>query len=271
MQLPTIVLLLMLAGAKAGGGGGTNATSSAGDDCSGRKCREDWCGPATSEDPDACYCSKGCAAMDCSHGYNVNDDDHYCKMAPEERHATCMNECNKAASSDDLINDCKHGCGYWCDVTTTKSYWEYTFTPSVSTIHTLSHGTKKKHAESETEEWIKSITRTMSEGSEFEQVSVSSTISHSLAQTYADEWEVSAYESWTYHFKDADIGKAFWQFKLDHTDVCGHKETSLTQEGALTTSMDQKPCCLPGHASDAPHYQNCNPNTPNACKGEITV
>jgi hypothetical protein len=210
--------------------------------------------------------------MDCSHGYKVEDDTMFCKMNPADRHKTCMSDCNKAASSDhqDWIDQCKFGCGYWCDVTHTKGHWEWSQDIVLPEDYTLKHGTQKKHSESKTKEWGWSVTSTVEAGFEFAKRSLSSSVGQKFASSTSDEWEEDFEEEWSYHAQQAQVGQSLWQFFLTHTDVCGHTETTKTKYIALTDSGDDPPCCVPGHGK-APSYKQCTGGTPSACKGDLTV
>jgi hypothetical protein len=232
--------------------------------CDFKAC-EAYAGAHLSGYPATCYASKACGSMDCSHGYEVKDKQHFCKYAAKDRYSNCKSECNNAASGhDDWVNDCKHGCGYWqsgdCSATNAKGDWVARETIQGQTEYSIQHGTSKKHAESKTKEWSQSVTTTVTAKFEFGSASVSNEIGHKTADSYSNEWSSNSLSSYQVTFKDKDDGKQLWQYVIKIEDDCTHTEQTFTRDYALTAGKWQKPCCPPGYGGQGhtTDYQSCH-------------
>lgn len=148
-----------------------------------------------------------------------------------------------------------------CRANHVKGKWQYRYTIAGATTETWKHGTMKTHSESKTEEWSKSVSISVSEGFELDgessSIKVDTSISHKVSQTYTNEWSVNDEVDFSVAFGSSDVGRAAWQFVFDEHDTCSHSERTVTREFALTATAASMPCCIPGYATDAPHYKTC--------------
>lgn len=218
-----------------------------------------------------CYCSKACATMDCSSGFNIVNHDAMCATEPPQRRQKCQQDCQKASDKGAWVDFCNQGCDFWCDAKSVTGSWKRRYTLAGQTSDEWDHGTSKTHSESKTKEWSESVTAQVSHKFSFGKASISAEVQHSMSDTYSNEWTVSDTHKFTVTFSPEDHGKTVWQFVFDTQDSCNHAETTLSKDYAVTRDAEQPPCCLPGYAHDAPTYQNCYADSPNICKGEIAI
>jgi hypothetical protein len=203
--------------------------------------------------------------MDCSGGYNIKDRQYFCKFDAKDRYNQCQSACDRAASGhDDWTNDCRYGCNFWkqsdCSANAASGDWIAHEVIEGQVTYTLEHGTAKKHSESKTKEWSKSVTTTVGAKFSFASASVATTIGQSTSKSYSNEWSSSTTVSYSVTFPDSDAGKQLWQYVININDDCSHSEQTLTKDYALTEGRWQKPCCPAGygdkgHGSD---YQTCH-------------
>lgn len=215
--------------------------------------------------PATCYASKACGSMDCSHGYEVTDKQHFCNYAAKDRYSKCNSECNSAASGHpDWVNYCKNGCGYWqngdCSANSANGDWVAREVIQGETEYWIQHGTSKSHSESKTKEWSNSVTTTVEAKFGFAGASVSNTIGKSTSQSYSSEWSRNDQTGYKITFHEDVRGKQLWQYIIHIKDDCSHAEQTLTKDYALTANRNQKPCCPPGYGSKGhtTDYQGCD-------------
>jgi len=154
----------------------------------------------------------------------------------------------------------------YCDAVNVTGWWDYQYSLAGPGKRVLTFGTQKTHSESETETWSQSVTLSVSGGFTYSSqggaggdvhVTVSGTLSHSIAETYSDTWSTSTEETFEVDFPDHDTGMSVWQFHFNITDSCKHVETTHTAEYAVTPNRLHVPCCLPGYGVDMPNYTTC--------------
>ena len=149
-----------------------------------------------------------------------------------------------------------------CTATAVSGSWVYRYTIAAASTETWKTGTEKSHSQSKTESWSNSVTISVAAGWSFmgggAAVEVDTTIAHRTSSSYTDEWSESTEHDFSVTFGSSDVGKAAWQFQFTPiVDSCGHKETTLVKEFALTKYAAQEPCCIPGYSTDAPAYTTC--------------
>jgi CEL-III C-terminal len=146
-------------------------------------------------------------------------------------------------------------------------YWEYQYevTAHMHETKTLSWGTTKTAAETETSQWSASITASVEAGFEIlgdgVKASVSATVGAKYGQQYQQTWSVSEEETFGISFSTDQDGQVLrvWQWKFDINDSFGNQLTSASQQYALTNAtMSQPPKCQPGYNVDE-YYQVCEP------------
>lgn len=147
-----------------------------------------------------------------------------------------------------------------CTATSADGDWVAHEVIQAQVTYGLQHGTAKSHAESKTQSWSKSVTKTVSGGFSFAKVTASKTIGSGTSQTYSDEWSANTEVSYSVTFPAEDAGLQLWQYVINIEDSCGHTEQTKTTDYALTAGRYQKPCCPagyggPGHTID---YQVCH-------------
>jgi hypothetical protein len=144
-------------------------------------------------------------------------------------------------------------------------YWEYQYevTANMGETYTLSWGTTKTEAETNTSEWSQSITANVSAGFDVMGESASVTVSGTLASEYGHDyqstWSADQEESFDISFSTNGEDKVLWvwQWKFDIKDSFGNHLTSASQQYALTKGMSQPPQCHPGYNTDE-YYQVCD-------------
>lgn len=126
------------------------------------------------------------------------------------------------------------------------------------------HGTSKTYSESKTESWSNSVTMTAKAGFKFSDgntagVEVSTTLSHKMTNSYSSEWMTSDTYKFSINWAEKYENMFSWQFYIIPTDSCGHIETTMLNQFAITEGAWQQPCCLPGYSADKDkaHYQKC--------------
>jgi len=148
-----------------------------------------------------------------------------------------------------------------CTVNRSTSQWQYRYTISGSVTETWKHGTSKRHEESKTETWDESMTISVSQSFGFlgmgGEITITGSLAHSTAREFQDEWSTTDEQEFSVTWDKSDIGKASWQFIWNEFDTCSHEEHTKTREFAVTANRLDEPCCLPGYATDAPHYKVC--------------
>jgi CEL-III C-terminal len=143
-------------------------------------------------------------------------------------------------------------------------YWEYQYevTANMHASKTLSWGTTKTEAETETTQWSQSITATVEAGFDVlgvsGKVTVSGTLARQYGQQYEQTWSVSQEETFDISFSTDQVDEVLWvwQWKFDIADSFGNSLKSSSQQYALTHGMDQPPQCQPGYNTDE-YYQVC--------------
>jgi CEL-III C-terminal len=143
-------------------------------------------------------------------------------------------------------------------------YWEYQYevTVNMGESNTLSWGTTKTQAETETSQWSASITASVEAGFEIMgcgvKASLSGTVAEQYGQQYQQTWSVSETETFDISFSANQSNKVLWvwQWKFDITDSFGNQLNSASQQYALTTAMELPPQCQPGYNTDE-YYQVC--------------
>jgi CEL-III C-terminal len=127
---------------------------------------------------------------------------------------------------------------------------------------TLSWGTTKTAAETETSQWSASITASVEAGFEVMgcgvKASLSATVGEQYAQKYEQTWSMSETQTFDITFTtDQDNEDLWvWQWVFDINDSFGNQLTSASQQYALTTAMESPPQCQPGYNTDE-YYQVC--------------
>jgi hypothetical protein len=150
---------------------------------------------------------------------------------------------------------------------TVTGYWAYQYevTAHMNETNTLSWGTTKTEAETETSQWSASITASVEAGFEIMgaegKVSVSATVGAEYGQKYQQTWSVSQEETFGISFSTNQDGETLWvwQWVFDINDSFGNKLTSASQQYALTKQMTLPPRCQPGYNIDE-YYQVCDAN-----------
>jgi hypothetical protein len=217
--------------------------------------------------PATCYASKACGTMDCSTEYKIKDRNSMCNIAAKDRYNECQSRCDSAASGghSDWTNDCRHGCGYWggstdCSANAASGDWISHEVIQGEVKYTMEHGTAKKHSESKTNEWSKSVTSTVGAKFSFASASVSTKIAHDTSSSYSNEWSSSTTTKYSVTFPNSDSGKQLWQYVININDDCSHNERTMTKDYALTAGRFQKPCCPAGYGAGdhKQDYQACH-------------
>lgn len=213
--------------------------------------------------PATCYASKACGKMDCSKGYQIEDRSFFCKFDAKDRYNKCQNACDHAADGhQDWTNYCRNGCDYWkggCEANQASGEWKPLETIQGDVTIGIKVGTAKKHAESKTDAWSKSVTKTVEEEMEFSSKSVSTKVAKAQVAANEDAWYADVVVSRDTDFPVSDRGKQLWQWHINIHDSCSHAETTFSADYALTAGMPEKPCCVPGYGANGhkTDYQEC--------------
>jgi CEL-III C-terminal len=126
----------------------------------------------------------------------------------------------------------------------------------------LSWGTTKTEAETETSQWSASITASVEAGFEIMgdgvKASVSATVGAKYGQQYQNTWSMSQTQSFDISFSADQANQTLWvwQWVFDINDSFGNQLTSASQQYALTKGMTLPPKCQPGYNTDE-YYQAC--------------
>jgi len=90
-------------------------------------------------------------------------------------------------------------------------------------------------------------------------VEVSAEFKQEWSESYSTEIATEATQERTFEIQiddDRQRGKYLWQFAQKNTGSCG-ESTSLFRKYVFTAGLSQKPCCYPGHCTDA-HLFSCD-------------
>merc|ERR1711977_203454 len=149
-----------------------------------------------------------------------------------------------------------------CTATNVTGQWEFQQTLVGAVVVKLTEGTQKKYSQSKTSGWSNSVTTQVKQAWEFfgeeGSITVTGQMASSTSETYSNEWSTSTTQEVDHNFDDKYSGRALWQFVFHTTDTCGHTETTMNINFAVTNSRAQPPCCVPGYngAQDV-SYQTC--------------
>jgi CEL-III C-terminal len=145
-------------------------------------------------------------------------------------------------------------------------YWEFQYevTGNMHESNSLSWGTTKTDATTETDQWSQSITVSVEAGFEVEgfggvKATVEGTQAVQYSNEYKETWSTSTTQAFDISFTTDQVGEVLWvwQWKFAINDSFGNQLTSASQQYALTNKGRlQPPQCQPGYNTDE-YYQVC--------------
>jgi len=154
-----------------------------------------------------------------------------------------------------------------CSISKVRGEWEGRFTIQGQYSFKAAVGTQRSDSSSTTKAYTDSVTLGLKTGASVEWGT--GTYSAEVSAEYRHEWSTSYTTAITtvrstateftanFGHRDSQYGKYLWQFKFTSTDSCGSASTTLAREYAFTSTKAEKPCCFPGHCTDA-KFSSCD-------------